>query len=155
MRSLYRILSVRSSQIIYIISIISLAIVWWFFTEIAVMVGNYGKLHTSIDIILSITTILLFPLFLLGLYHRGKVMKTFNDTSSPSWTVGIIWGILATIISGSSCCGLTLALYFWLMPIMNILPYDGLELKTLGLLGLLYGLYQVLMYLEVCKAKNI
>lgn len=40
------------------------------------------------------------------------------------------------------------------MPIMNLLPYDGLELKTLGLLGLLSGLYQVLMYLEVCKVKK-
>lgn len=83
-RSLHQILRVRTSQIIYITSIITLTLVWWFFTEIAVMFGNYGYLHTSIDIILSITTILLFPLFLLGLHHRGKVMKTLNNQPSPS-----------------------------------------------------------------------
>jgi hypothetical protein len=37
------------------------------------MIGNYGYLHTGIDIALSLVTFFLFPLFLMALYHRGKV----------------------------------------------------------------------------------
>jgi len=117
------------------------------------MIGNYGYLHTGIDIALSLVTFFLFPLFLMALYHRGKVFG--KEKKKHIGIFGIFWGILTTIISGSSCCGLTLAIYFGLMPVMNLLPYDGLELKILWLLWLLYWLHQVLKNLESCLVKKV
>lgn len=154
-RSIYTIFSQKRLITIYGISVVLLTCIWWFFTEIAVMVGNYGYTHTVFDIMLSIVTILFFPLFLIALWHRGKVLKTNPQEKKTSGIIGIFWGILSTIISGSSCCGLTLAIYFGLMPLMNLLPYDGLELKTLGLIGLIYGLDQILTYLESCLVKKV
>jgi len=37
---------------------------------------------------------------------------------------------------------------------MTLLPYDGLEIKILGTLGLLYALYDVVKNLEVCQVKK-
>jgi hypothetical protein len=34
---------------------------------------------------------------------------------------------------------------------MNLMPYDGLEIKLLGALGLLYALYDLMKNLETCK----
>jgi hypothetical protein len=68
--------------------------------------------------------------------------------------VGTIGGIIGTILSGCSCCGLTLASYFGLLPLMNLLPYDGLEIKILGTLGLLWAIWDTYKNLEVCQVKK-
>jgi hypothetical protein len=66
----------------------------------------------------------------------------------------MIGGLIGTIISGASCCGATLAVYFGLLPLLTALPYSGLEIKILGTLGLLYALYDVLKNLEICEVKS-
>lgn len=43
----------------------------------------------------------------------------------------MVGGIIGTIISGASCCGATLAASFGLLPLMSLLPYDGLEIKLI------------------------
>jgi len=116
------------------------------------MVGNYGKLHTYIDVMLSIIMIVGFPLFLLGFWHKVTLFGQKSITGKSS--TGMIGGLIGTIISGASCCGSTLAIYFGLLPLMNFLPYDGLEIKILGTLGLLYALYDIMKNLEVCQVKR-
>jgi hypothetical protein len=49
--------------------------IWWVFTDIQIMFGNYGNLHTGIDIFLSILMIILFPLFLIALWYRGDTLS--------------------------------------------------------------------------------
>lgn len=116
------------------------------------MVGNYGKLHAYLDVSLSIIMILGFPLFLMGFYHKSMLFgKGSLDKKSGT---GIVGGIIGTLISGASCCGATLATYVGLLPLMTLLPYDGLEIKILGTLGLLYALYDILKNLEVCQVKK-
>ena len=66
----------------------------------------------------------------------------------------MIGGIIGTILSGCSCCGLTLAASFGLLPLMTILPYDGLEIKILGALGLLYATWDIMVNLETCRVKR-
>lgn len=61
---------------------------------------------------------------------------------------------MGTILSGCSCCGLTLASYFGLLPLMSFLPYSGLEIKILGTLGLLWALYDTYKNLETCRVKR-
>ncbi len=117
------------------------------------MVGNYGKLHTYTDVALSMVMIFWFPLFIMGLYHKGNLFGKHENLHKKSllWTIS---GTIGTILSGCSCCGLTLASYFGLLPLMNLLPYDGLEIKILGTLGLLYALYDIMKNLEVCQVKK-
>lgn len=125
--------------------------IWWFFTDVAIMFGNYGALHTYIDIGLSLIMVFGFPLFLMGFWYKS--MLFWRDTLTKKSGTGIIGGIMGTIISGASCCGLTLASYFGLLPLMSLLPYDGLEIKTIAALSLLYALYDMLKNLETCKVK--
>ena len=185
----------------YIMLIIISSGIWWYFTDIAIMFGNYGKIHTYTDIGLSMIMIFGFPLFLIALYHKGmlfwkkteqlsekwrkfffsKWTRTVMDwkfENDAQWTVpqwmkkwkiseindktpfsktnilGTIGGTLGTILSGCSCCGLTLASYFGLLPLMSLLPYDGLEIKILWTLGLVYALYDILKNLETCSWKK-
>ncbi len=191
----------RSIPVAYTVLVSLSGLIWWYFTDTRIMLGNYGKIHTYIDIGLSIIMIVGFPLFLVGLYYKGML---FWNTKQPTkkdgwrfffskwtrtivdwklendiqWTVpqwmekwkisqlkekvsfsktnilGTLGGTIGTIVSWSSCCGLTLASYFGLLPLMNILPYSGLEIKIIGTLGLLYALYDILKNLETCTWKK-
>ena len=139
--------------LIYIVLVGGLLILWWSTTDMAIMFGNYGYVHTSLDIALSLVMILFFPLFLIALIYKSyKFWKRANINWKTS--TGIVWGIIGTIISGASCCGATLAATLWLIPIMSLLPYDGLEIKIIGTLGLLYALYDILTHLETCKIRK-
>ena len=40
-------------------------------TDIIIMFGNYGELHTYTDIMLSAVMILIFPLFLIALGYKS------------------------------------------------------------------------------------
>jgi hypothetical protein len=37
---------------------------------------------------------------------------------------------------------------------MTALPYDGLELKVIAVIGLLWANYDLYKYLELCKMKK-
>jgi hypothetical protein len=47
-----------------------------------------------------------------------------------------------------------LALYFGLIPLMTLLPYDGLEIKFLAVVWLLWANYDLYKYLELCRMKK-
>ncbi len=151
-QNLSKLFSTKSRIFIYIILVLMAWGVWWYFTDVAIMVGNYGKLHTYIDVMLSIMLIVWFPLFLLGFWYKVTLFGQQSITGKSS--TGMIGGLIGTIISGASCCGATLAVYFGLLPLLTALPYSGLEIKILGTLGLLYALYDVLKNLEICEVKS-
>lgn len=44
--------------------------IWWYFTDVRIMLGNYGKPFTYTDVSLSMLMILGFPLFLMGLLYK-------------------------------------------------------------------------------------
>jgi hypothetical protein len=139
---------------IYSILVLIAGLIWWYFTDIRIMFGNYGEIHTYMDIALSWIMILGFPLFLMAVYHKGMLFG-HKETTQKKNIFAMIGGTLGTILSGCSCCGLTLASYFGLLPLMNILPYDGLEIKVLGTVGLLYALWDIIIHLETCQISPI
>ncbi len=123
---------------------------WWNFTDIEVMFWNYGKIHTYTDIIFSMIIVFGFPLFLIGVIYKWMLFW-MRETLGWKNTIGASGGIIGTIISGASCCGGTLAIYFGLIPLMTLLPYDGLEIKFLAVLWLLWANYDLYKYLELCR----
>jgi hypothetical protein len=138
---------------IYILLVLIALWVWWSFTDIGIMFGNYGKLHTYSDIFLSSIMILGFPLFIIAIIYRSwKFGKKENLNKKTG--VWLLSGIIGTLISWASCCGLTLASYVGLIPLMTLLPYDGLEIKLVWTIGLLYALWSILTELESCKVRR-
>ncbi len=55
----------------YIILVILALSLWWYSTDITIMFGNYGNLHTYTDISLSLVMALVFPLFLIALVYKS------------------------------------------------------------------------------------
>ncbi|MBX9808783.1 hypothetical protein K2X92_00125 [Candidatus Gracilibacteria bacterium] len=137
----------------YFVLVIIFSLVWWYATDIRIMFGNYGNIHTYTDIGLSIFIIILFPLLIISIFYKSWTYGKRADIELNTIN-GAISGIIGTIISGASCCGATLATYFGLLPLMSFLPYDGLELKILGTIGLAYGLWSSINHLTVCKTKK-
>ena len=139
--------------ITYIVLIFLSFWIWWYFTDVGIMFGNYGPTHTYIDILLSMFMIIGFPYFIVGILYKwltfGHVENLHHKTG-----IGTIGGIIGTILSGCSCCGLTLASYFGLLPLMNLLPYSWLEIKILGTLWLLWAIWDTYKNLEVCRVKK-
>ena len=60
----------------YIICVLIAFLIWWEFTDVMIMFGNYGKIHTYTDIFLSSIMILGFPLFLVALFYKGSKFGT-------------------------------------------------------------------------------
>jgi membrane protease YdiL (CAAX protease family) len=154
LKNLFHLFSKTIRIIIYLVLVTLLTGIWWYFTDIRIMFGNYGNVHTYTDIGLSTIIILLFPILIISIFY--KALKYWKRTDIEWKTITwVVSGVLWTIISGASCCGSTLALSFGLLPLMSFLPYDWLELKILGLIGLIYWLINTLKHLETCQRKKI
>lgn len=44
--------------------------IWWYFTDVRIMLGNYGKPFTYTDVSLSMLMVVGFPLFLIGVLYK-------------------------------------------------------------------------------------
>lgn len=56
--------------LVFFILLVIASWLWWHFTDIDIMLGNYGKGHTYFDIGLSIIMVVGFPLFIIGLLYK-------------------------------------------------------------------------------------
>lgn len=134
--------------LLYIALIIIQFGLWCYSTDINIMFWNYGAVHTWSDIVLSILTFILFPLFIFAFFYKSYMF--WNHSTKTSEKSGFLGGIIATIISWSSCCGLTLASYFWLLPLMNFLPWSGIEIKLIATILLGYATIITLKNMTSC-----
>ncbi|PID84268.1 hypothetical protein CSB09_01940 [Candidatus Gracilibacteria bacterium] len=137
---------------VYGILVFFQASLWYYFTDVEIMFGNYGALHTWTDILLSWATFLLFPLFIFAFVYKSHAFGTKNTKTTEK--TGFLGGVIATIISGSSCCGLTLASYFGLLPLMQFLPGSGIEIKILATLALCYATFITLRDMQSCAIQK-
>jgi hypothetical protein len=70
-QNLKKLFSSQSRSFAYIFLVALACALWWYFTDIRIMFGNYGKLHTYTDIALSMIMVFGFPLFIVGMYYKG------------------------------------------------------------------------------------
>lgn len=96
--SLRKILSSFSRKIAFASGIFIGFSLWWYFTDVAIMIGNYGIRHTSLDVGLSMIMVVCFPLFLMALYHKGMIFGK-KETLEKKNIFGTLGGITGTIIS--------------------------------------------------------
>lgn len=140
----------------YFLLVFLLAWAWYNFTDFALMRGNYGMTHYWYDGVISWINILAFPLFIVAWIYRSY---TFGSCQSKWEKNGFFGGILSILISGSICCGSSILTTFGVSVFAQfisdnpLLPFKGLELKTLGVIILLYALHSLLNNLLVCKTK--
>jgi hypothetical protein len=57
-------------------------------------------------------------------------------------------------VSGCPACSITLASYLGLAGVFALLPYNGLELKIVGTLVLIWSVYSNIKNLKVCSIKK-
>ena len=62
--SLYR-------SIAYLLLVGGLGILWWYTTDIRIMFGNYGNIHTYTDLVFTGIIMLVFPLFIIAFIYRS------------------------------------------------------------------------------------
>ena len=156
--SLKKVFASKIRTIIYIFLVLGASAAWWYTTDIAVTLGNLGAegktIYVYLDIVVSWLVTLLFPLFIIAFSYRGYVLGDKRHLNKKSW-LGALGGLIGTILSGCSCCGVTMASYLGLLPLMSFVPYEWLlGIKFLGLLALLYALYDLLNNLESCKVQK-
>ena len=70
-QNLETLLSSTTRILSYLILVILAASLWWYSTDITIMFGNYGKIHTYTDIMLSLIMIIVFPLFIIALIYKS------------------------------------------------------------------------------------
>jgi hypothetical protein len=82
----------------YMILVLLAASLWWYSTDIRIMFGNYGDLHTYTDIVLSLVMILVFPLFLVALFYKSYKYGKRADIGIKMST-SVIGAIFTTILA--------------------------------------------------------
>lgn len=73
-----------SRIIAYTLLVVIAGMIWWYFTDIRIMFGNYGSIHTYTDIVLSMIMILIFPLFLVALGYKSYKYGKRADIGSKT-----------------------------------------------------------------------
>ncbi len=135
-----------------LVSGIVFAGVLWFvmehFSDRALIIGNFWQTYATINLSFDIINILCIGLFFASFVYKRQLFWEKKD--SKSWR---LWSILSIIVSGCPACSITLATYLWLASFFAILPYNGLEIKIIATLILLWSVYTNIKNLTTCKRK--
>lgn len=137
----------------YFVMVGILAWLWYHFTDLEALYGNYGALQFWIDTATSWVNILGFPMFIVAWLYRAYTLGSVGREENA----GFAGGILGILISGTMCCGSSVFLAIGASAVSNFFskffPYGGLELKIFGVVILMISLVFLLKNLLVCKVK--
>lgn len=155
----YRVLQNPFSFITWFIVFLLSTFSWYWFSDIHYVAANYKSYtYAYFDSALSFGVVLFFPLLLAAIVYRSFLFGFSPTAKEPRWFLGIIGGITGIFISGASCCGVTLISLLGLTSVigfLEIFPYDGLEIKILWLILLLYAYFDIYAHIDNCKIKKI
>jgi hypothetical protein len=156
-RNLKKIFTFHASFLTWCITTLLAFFLWYSYSDIDYVAGNYQSYtYAYFDTLLSWIMILCFPLIISGIVYKSLHFWKKNVKKHTSF-MGILSGIISTFITGCVCCGVSLLSLLWLTSViafLEVLPYDGLEVKFWAILILLYSTFDMLNNLEVCKIKK-
>jgi hypothetical protein len=132
------------------IGAVGFAFVLWYFSNNALMKGNYGIVYFSLDYIINIFITLLFGLFVASFIYRRSLFWRHEKRSG----LGVVWGFLGALVSGCPACSVSFASYLWLASLIALLPYHWLELKIISLCLLVYTVRSQITTLTVCAVRK-
>ena len=151
LKNLRQVFSKKEYIALFLLLITILGSIVFKFTNYALITGNFGLGRANFDVITSFFIVILFATFVCVQVYKIRIFKSFDKKESSSSLLGTFFGIL---VAGCPACSITIASYLGLASILVLLPYNGLELKILGLLLLVYANYSLLKNLETCELKR-
>jgi len=141
----------KASIIFWVGALLLFGYLWFWLIDFRTIQWNLWLHFAWAEVLLHGILSILFGLFVSAQIYKFYYFKTIN-TKQNSW--GILGGILGILITGCPSCSITLASYVWLASIFSLLPWYGLEVKIIGILLLLWVVWNSYRKLLVCKVKK-
>ncbi len=120
-----------------------------YFSDRALIFGNFWSTYASINLWFDIFNIILIRLFVASFVYKQRLFGNSSKNNQSGW----FGSITSILVSGCPACSITLASYLWLASFFALLPYNGLELKIAGTLILIWSVYTNIKELTMCKRK--
>ena len=124
---------------------------FWYFHNSELTIGNLGYTFYYTELALDILITILFGLFVWWSVYKILYFSHFKKKHFWVWAVASFFWIL---VGWCPACSITIASYLWLASFLAVLPYNGIELKVLSFVLLVWVVYEVLKTLEVCSIKK-
>ena len=121
-----------------------------YFSDRALIFGNFWSTYASINIIIDIINIILMWLFVASFFYKRRLFGASSKNNQSGW----FGSITSVLVSGCPACSITLASYLGLASFFALLPYNGLELKIVGTLVLIWSVYNNSKNLTGCSIKK-
>lgn len=128
------------------------SILWYiieYFSDRALIAGNFWSIYATINLIFDIINVILISLFVASFIYKRRLFWSSSKNNQSWW----FWSITSVLVSGCPACSITLASYLGLASFFALLPYNGLELKILGTVVLIWSVYTNIKDLTTCKRK--
>lgn len=141
----------KESYLIFLVPSLIFGYFMFYFTNLELIIGNMGKIYAISQIFIQIMLSLLFGLNIALLWNKLRVSSEFSSKEAHATTFA---SILSILVSGCPSCGITLASYIGLASFFSAFPLEGLELKILGLILLVYSNESLVRNMYVCKIND-
>ena len=120
-----------------------------YFSDRALIAGNFWDTYATTNLIFDIINIILIWLFVASFVYKRRLFGNSSKNNQSGW----FGSITSVLVSGCPACSITLASYLGLASFFALLPYNGLELKIVGSLVLIWSVYTNIKDLTTCKRK--
>jgi hypothetical protein len=121
-----------------------------YFSDRGLIFGNFWSIYATINLTFDILNVLLIWLFVASFVYKRRLFGRSSKNNQSGW----FGSITSVLVSGCPACSITLASYLGLASFFALLPYNGLELKIVGTLVLIWSVYTNIKNLTVCSIKK-
>ena len=128
------------------------SLLWYvieYFSDRALIAGNFWSTYATINLIFDIINIILIWLFVASFVYKRRLFWNSSKNNQSGW----FGSVTSVLVSGCPACSITLASYLGLASLFALLPYNGLELKVVGTLVLIWSVYTNIKDLTSCSRK--
>ena len=126
-------------------------VLWWYFMDFDLIIWNQWHVVAYTELSLFFVFVLLFSVFVsISIY---KILYFRSGDARQIWLWWVGW-FLSLLVMWCPACSITLASYIWLASILSLLPYNGLELKVIWIVFLVYACIVSLRSLQTCALQE-